>query len=188
MDDPKSGSRPSSALPNASSHRTPPAAHPVAGSGTRVRPVRPIHFTPSRTELVHPRPIEHAASSERPSLIARLGTWTALAVGWAIFVAWWAIVLQRESARSLGVALSLLAAVLVVSGVATGLWTWHNIRVARNGKRGMASLYIPMVWKRDTLGRPLHLPQADGARTASEVRVVMKGGTKAYVVVDPEEL
>jgi hypothetical protein len=150
--------------------------------------VRPIQFTPSRTEPVQPRPIEHAASTERPSLIARVSTWIALAVGWAIFAAWWAIVLQRESARSLGVALSLLAAVLVVSGVATALWTWHNVRVARNGKRGMASRYIPMVWERDTLGRPLQLPQADLARTASEVRVVMKGGAKAYVVVDAEEL
>lgn len=150
--------------------------------------MRPIQFTPSRTEPVHPRPIEHAASTERPSLIARVGTWSALALGWAIFAAWWAIVLQRESPRSLGVALGLLAAALVVSAVATRLWTWHNIRLARNGKRGMSSLYIPMVWERDTLGRPLRLPEGDIARTASEVRVVMKGGTKAYVVVEAEEL
>lgn len=105
-----------------------------------------------------------------------------------MFVAWWAVVLQRESPRSLGVALGLLVAVLVASAVATMLWTWHNIRLARNGKRGMSSLYIPMVWERDTLGRPLQLPRADIARTASEVRVVMKGGTKAYVVVEAEEL
>lgn len=127
-------------------------------------------------------------STEGPSLIARVGTWTALAVGWAIFVAWWAIVLQRESLRALGAALGLLAVVLVVSAVATTLWTWHNVRLARNGKRGMSSLYIPMAWERDTLGRPLELPRADIARTASEVRVVMKGGAKAYVVVDAEEL
>jgi hypothetical protein len=149
--------------------------------------VRPIHFTPSRTEPVQPRPIEHA-STERPSLVARVGTWSALAVGWAIFVAWWAIVLQREPLRSLGVAVGLLAAVLLASAVATTLWTWHNIRLARNGKRGMSSLYIPMVWHRDTLGRPLQLPRADTARTASEVRVVMNGGTKEYVVVEAEEL
>ena len=96
--------------------------------------------------------------------------------------------LHRESLRSLGVALGLLAAVLVASGVASTLWTWHNIRIARNGKRGMSSLYIPMVWERDTLGRPLQLPPADVARAAPEVRVVMKNGAKAYVVVDAEEL
>jgi hypothetical protein len=188
VDDSKSGPRPSSALPNASSHRTPAAAHSVAGPGARARPVRPIHFTPSRTEPVQPRPVDHAPSTDRPSLIARAGTWSALAVGWAIFVAWWVIVLRRESLQSLGLALGLLATVLVVSAVATTLWTWHNLRLARNGKRGMSSLYIPMVWERDTLGRPLELPRADIARSASEVRVVMKGATKAYVVVDAEEL
>lgn len=125
---------------------------------------------------------------ERPSLIARVGTWAALAVGWAIFIAWWVIVLQRESARSLVVALGLLAAVVVASAIATTLWTRHNIRLAKNGKRGMSSLYIPMTWERDTLGRPLQLPDSSADRSASEVRVVMKGGTKAYVVVEAEEL
>jgi hypothetical protein len=188
VDAPKPRPRPSSALPNASSPHTPAAARGGAAPGTRARPVRPIQFTPSRTELIQPRPIEHAVPSERPSLVARAGTWCALAVGWAIFIAWWVIVLQRESLRSLGLALGLLGAVLVVSGVATTLWTWHNIRLARTGKRGMSSLYIPMVWERDTLGRPLQLPAADVARTAAEVRVVMKGGNKTYVAVDAEEL
>jgi hypothetical protein len=150
--------------------------------------VRPIQFTPSRTEPVQPRPVERAASTERPSRLARVGTWIALAIGWAIFAAWWAIVLQRESARSLGVALGLLAAVVVASGIATALWTRHNIRLAKNGRRGMSSLYIPMIWERDTLGRPLQLPDSNAARSASEVRVVMTGGTKAYVVVEAEEL
>jgi hypothetical protein len=40
-----------------------------------------------------------------------------------------------------------------------------------------------MRWEHDALGRPLELPAP--ARSASEVRVVLRGGIKAYVV-DPE--
>ena len=68
------------------------------------------------------------------------------------------------------------------------LWTRHNIRIARKGKRGNSSLYIPMVFERDTLGRPLDLPERNLARTASEVRVVLRGGVKAYIIADAEEL
>lgn len=68
------------------------------------------------------------------------------------------------------------------------LWTRHNIRIAKKGKRGRSSLFIPMQWERDTLGRPLDLPMGDAARIAPEVRVVLNGNTKAYVVVDAEEL
>ena len=50
-------------------------------------------------------------------------------------------------------------------------WTRHNIRIARKGKRGKSSLYIPMVFERDTLGRPLELPEQEIARSAAEVRV-----------------
>ena len=105
-----------------------------------------------------------------------------------MFAAWWVIVLYRESARSLGVALGLLAAMLATSAVLMWVWTRHNMRIARNGKRGRSSLFIAMEWKHDTLGRPLALPAADAARTAPEVRVVLTGNTKSYVVVDAEEL
>ena len=105
-----------------------------------------------------------------------------------MFATWWAIVLHRESARSLGVALGLLAATLIATAVAMVLWTRHNIRIAKKGKRGRSSLFIPMRWERDTLGRPLELPASDVARIAPEVRIVLKGNVKAYVIADPEEL
>jgi hypothetical protein len=79
-----------------------------------------------------------------PSIIGQAGVWVLVALGWAVFIAWWAVVLQRESARSFGVALGLLAATLLASATAMSLWTRHNIRVARRGKRGMSSLYIPI--------------------------------------------
>jgi hypothetical protein len=105
-----------------------------------------------------------------------------------VFAAWWVIVLYRESARSLGVALGVLAAMLATSTVLMWIWTRHNIRIAKKGKRGRSSLFIPMEWKHDTLGRPMTLPGADVARSAPEVRVVLTGNTKSYVVVDSEEL
>ena len=68
------------------------------------------------------------------------------------------------------------------------LWTQHNIRIAKKGKRGQSSLFIPMRWERDTLGRPLDLPEPEVAHAAAEVRVVLQGNVKAYVVPDAEEL
>ena len=127
-------------------------------------------------------------AAERQSIVARIAVWTLVAAGWAVFIAWWVIVLQRESLQSLGFALGLLAATVAVSAIATALWTQHNIRIARRGKRGKSSLFIPMIFERDTLGRPLALPDAGIARTASEVRVVLRDGVKTYVVPDAGEL
>lgn len=182
MDDQTNGPR-SAARPQTFSHGA-----PQAGSvGARVRPVRPIRFTPSRTEPIQ-LPSVGETRAHVPSLISRLAAWSAIAIGWSIFIAWWVIVLQRESARALGVALGLLGATVAASAIAMTLWTRHNIRIAKKGKRGRSSLFIPMHWERDTLGRPLDLPAGDAARTAPEVRVVLNGNTKAYVVVDAEEL
>jgi len=151
-------------------------------------PVGPIRFTPSRVAPISPPvPLEHATAGV-PSIIGQVGVWVLVALGWAVFIAWWAVVLQRESARSFGVALGLLAATLLASATAMSLWTRHNIRVARRGKRGMSSLYIPMRWERDTLGRPLDLPAPEIVRTAAEVRVVLRGSTKAYLIADVEDL
>jgi hypothetical protein len=183
VDDQTTGPR-SSALPSAFAHLAPQPAGPA----TRGRPTRPIRFTPSRTEPVHPRAPERAGASEQPSLAARLAAWVAVGLGWAVFAAWWVVVLQRESARALGTALGLLAAMLAASAVLMTLWTRHNIRIAKKGKRGRSSLFIPMEWRHDTLGRPLALPSTDAARTAPEVRLVLEGTTKTYVIVDAEEL
>jgi len=182
VDDPKAGPR--------SSVRSPAIAHAAqhpAGTATRARPPRPIRFTPSRTEPI-PAPATPHAAAETSPLIGRLAVWTLIAIGWAIFIAWWVIVLRQESMRSFGVALGLLAATVLVSALATSLWTHHNMRIARRGKRGLSSMYIPVTWERDTLGRPLELPPMAIARTAREVRVVMNGNAKAYVVPDAEEL
>src|SRR6185503_18844227 len=105
VDDQSTGPRPS-ARPPAVAHRAPQAAGPA----TRVRPNRPIRFTPSRTEPVPPPSADAQSSGEQSSLVGRVAAWVAIAIGWTIFVAWWAIVLGRESARSLGVALGLVAA------------------------------------------------------------------------------
>lgn len=160
----------------------------TAETPTRSRPVRPIRFTPSRAEPIAPPPVYADSAAEQPSILARIAVWTLIAAGWAVFIAWWVIVLQRESMQSLGFALGLLAATVVVSAIATAVWTAHNIRIARRGKRGKSSLFIPMLFEQDTLGRPLALPDTGVARTAPEVRVVLRGGVKAYVVPDAREL
>lgn len=173
--------------PRASARSRVTPSQTPAGVGTRVRPARPIRFTPSRTEPLHP-PAPHPHAAETPSFAARLAVWLLLAIGWGIFAAWWVIVLHRESARSLGVAVGLIAATVVASAIATWLWTGHNIRIAKKGNRGRSSMFIPLQWERDTLGRALDLPATDAARTAPEVRVVLRGKKKAYLVVDAEEL
>lgn len=164
------------------------ASQSAAGALSHARPARHIQFTPSHTALVVPPTLATSLSATaRPSVIGTIAVWTFVALGWTVFAAWWVIVLQRESARSFGVALGLLAATLVTSAVAMALWTRHNIRVARRGKRGKSSLYIPMQWERDTLGRPLELPVAEDVCMAAEVRVVLRDGAKAYVVPEEEE-
>ena len=155
---------------------------------TRNRPVRPIRFTPSRAEPIAPPPVHPDTAAERQSILTRIAVWTMVAAGWAVFIAWWVIVLQRESWQSFGFALGLLGATVVGAAIATALWTAHNIRIARRGKRGKSSLFMPMVCEHDTLGRPLALPDAGVARSASEVRVVLRDGVKAYVVPDAGEL
>jgi hypothetical protein len=176
----RSGPLPSSGSPFASQS----AAAPPGG---RLVHVGPIRFTPARVAPIGPlAPLEHAAAA--PSIIGQAGVWGLVALGWGVFIAWWIVVLQRESARSFGVALGLLAATLLASATAMSLWTRHNIRIARRGKRGMSSLYIPMRWERDALGRPLDLPAPEIVRTAAEVRVVLRGSAKAYLIADAEDL
>ena len=60
------------------------------------------------------------------------------------------------------------------------LWARHNLRLARRGKRGHSSLYVPMRWERDTLGRRLDL--TSNACLAAEVCVDVRDGVKSYTV------
>jgi len=173
--------------PRSTARVLPASAAGGADAPARARP-RPIRFTPSRTDPIAPPPVDQNAPVEQPALVSRAFVWLLVTAGWGVFVAWWVIVLQRESLRSFGVALGLVAATLATSALAMTLWTRHNIRIARKGKRGSSSLYIPMVFERDTLGRPLDLPEQNLVRTASEMRVVLRGGVKAYIIADAEEL
>ena len=152
----------------------------ASGSLAHARPSRPITFTPSRTEpIAPPQGVMHPATTA--GSLRRLGVWLLLALGWLVFFSWWGIVLRRESLAALGNAFGLLAAILVTSAVAMMLWIGHNVRRARKGKRGQASLYIPMRWEHDPLGRPLDLPASATAHAAAEVRVEMRDGVKTYV-------
>ena len=111
-----------------------------------------------------------------------------LALGWAVFAAWWAIVLRRESVAALTRAGVVLAAIIVVCAAVMSVWTRYNMWVARRGMRGRSSRYIPMQWERDTLGRTLHLPEGGLVHSACELQIVLRDGTKSYVVVSEETL
>ena len=157
----------------------------VAGSQTRVRPTRPIAFTPSRVEPIPPAPRPERSPTDEPSAttrVAQAGVWVLIAVGWLVFASWWAIVLRRERIEALAYALGVLAVIIVACAGAMSLWTRHNLRIARKGKRGRSSLFIPMRWEHDALGRPIELPALGVARAAPDVRIVVRNGVKTYVV------
>lgn len=111
-----------------------------------------------------------------------MGVRLLVAAGWIVFVAWWAIVLRRERIPTLAGAVGVLAVLIVLSAVLAMLWAAYNARIARRGRRGSATRDIPMHWERDTLGRPLVLPGPAIAQTAAEVRIIVRDGTKAYIV------
>ena len=157
----------------------------LAPAPTRTRPGRHIPFEPLPRLTPSAPPLWVKREAEAPSTgsrLARLGVWTLLTLGWLVFAAWWVIVLSRETTAALVRAGGLLAAMLVTCAIVMSVWTRYNKWIARRGKRGRSSLFIPMQWDRDTLGRPLAFPANDAARTAPEVRVVLRDGVKAYVV------
>jgi len=163
-----------------------PFASPAgAGAPGRTRPGRHIPFEPLPRLTPSAPPPWITPRPKKPSVaerLARVGVWALLAVGWLVFASWWAIVLGRESTAALARAAGLLGAILVTCTVVMMAWTRYNIWIASRGKRGQSSLYIPMQWERDTLGRFLELPARDVAQTASEVRIAVRDGVKSYVI------
>jgi hypothetical protein len=156
---------------------------------TRARPSTPIRFTPTRTETIGPPPRPVRPPAKKPSAatwLARLGTWLLLAIGWLVFVSWGVFVLHRERIDAHAYAAGVLASIVIASAALMALWTRHNIRLARKGKRGQASFHIPMKWEHDTLGRTLQLPAPPVAQTATEVRIAVRDGVKSYVAVREE--
>ena len=168
-----------------------PFARPaVAGVPTRTRPGRHIPFEPLPRLTPSAPPPWVTQRPKKPSVgerLARAGVWALLASGWLVFASWWAIVLGRESTAALARAAGLLGAILVTCTIVMMAWTRYNLWIARRGKRGQSSLYIPVQWERDTLGRSLDLPAREIAQTASEVRVVIRNGVKVYVASSDEE-
>ena len=165
-----------------------PFARPaIVGVPTRTRPGPHIPFEPLPRLTPSEPPPWITQRPRKPSVgerLARAGVWALLAAGWLVFASWWAIVLTRESTASLARAGGLLGAIVVTCTIVMVAWTRYNIWVARRGKRGQSSLYIPTQWERDTLGRTLELPAREIALTASDVRIVIRNGVKQYVPSD----
>lgn len=75
------------------------------------------------------------------------------ALGWMLFVYWWARVAHESTAAAATTATALLTIITVAVFYTTILWIRHNLELARRGKRGKSTLYIPAVPERDWLNR-----------------------------------
>ena len=67
--------------------------------------------------------------------------WIAIAIGWTIFVSWWAIVLRQETARSLGIAFGVLTVERDVSSLDGG-WSNSNLTGSAGFQRTSLSLGV----------------------------------------------
>lgn len=124
------------------------------------------------------RPVE-PRTSRVPGIVRSL----VLAGAWVLFAYWWSVVLRREGADSLvAVARTLASGVLVIS-LAAVIWVQHNLRIARAGKRGRASLYRPLHFSQDFLGRPLEMPPPAELDRSAHVIVDIVDGLKRYRAV-----
>ena len=177
-------------VPTLAARLFPFAFSATVGGPARTRPGRHIPFEthPRLTPSAPPPSVVPPGQPTAGARLARLGVWVLLALGWAVFAAWWTIVLQRESVAALTRAGAVLAVIIVMCAVVMSVWTRYNMWVARRGMRGRSSRYIPMQWERDTLGRTLHLPEGGLAHSAAELQIVLRDGTKSYVVVSEETL
>jgi hypothetical protein len=143
-----------------------------------------------------PEPRPHVAPSYRHGLASRIFQVLVVAGAWVLFFWWWAIVAAGMPARRV-----LIDAVLPVLGgivlivVATVLWTAHNQRIARKGKRGLVARWTPPDRTRDALDRHIHGPSEDGLESSSgrapdemqealilRQQVDESAGTKRYTV------
>lgn len=108
----------------------------------------------------------------------------ALVVGWAPFLYWWRTVILREELRVFaGVVVWLVMAIFIVT-VATSLWIAHNQRLARRGKRGLATRFCTLEPVSDRLGRSLEMPDRDMLRSSARIVILATDDQKVYSIPD----
>jgi hypothetical protein len=108
-------------------------------------------------------------------------TWALISLlGWGLFVYWWGNVFAVERPRPFIQLLLFITLLCLLTLFTTLSWIWHNMRIARRGKRGMAARYRPPLYERDALGRTVTIQHAHLVRTASVVTVTADDHTKTF--------
>jgi hypothetical protein len=102
--------------------------------------------------------------------------------GWFLFVYWWDEVTQgAASVEMLAYSGAALATAAIALAAMTTLWIRHNVKVARRGKRGRVTAYLPPQIDRDRLGRRLLLPPRRELLEAQVLRLEVDENGKAYL-------
>jgi hypothetical protein len=102
--------------------------------------------------------------------------------GWFLFVYWWDEVTQGEAiVEMLAYTGAALATAVITLAAITTLWVRHNVKVAREGKRGRVTAYLPPQIDRDRLGRRLWLPPRPELLEAQVLRLEVDKNGKFYL-------
>ena len=102
--------------------------------------------------------------------------------GWFLFIYWWDEVTQGEATVDmLAYTGAALAMAVIALAAMTTLWVRYNVRVARQGKRGRVTAYLPPQIDRDRLGRRLLLPPRRELLEAQVLRLEVDENGKAYL-------
>ena len=101
--------------------------------------------------------------------------------GWALFLFWWWLVIQRVSAAEIRFTAWFVAVSLVVIVLVTALWASHNLRLFRRKGARTQLRAGTQDSSHDSVGRPVGMPAVpEEYRPASLIVVRIEGGTKVY--------
>jgi hypothetical protein len=114
--------------------------------------------------------------------------WALLSLlGWWLFVYWWRTVFDADHPRPFYRLLFFVMVFCAITFVVTIVWIWHNLRIARRGKRGMAARYRPPIYEQDALERRVIIDDAALVRTAAVITVTADETTKTFTPQTPAE-
>ena len=114
--------------------------------------------------------------------------WASLSLlGWWLFIYWWGAVYDADQPRPFYRLLFFLTAFCLITLLVTFSWIWHNVRIARRGRRGMAARYSPPIYERDALDRRVIIQDAHLVRSAPVVIVTADETTKTFTPQTPTQ-
>ena len=102
--------------------------------------------------------------------------------GWALFVYWWWLVVQRVSAHEIRFTLLVIGIALGVILVLTALWVVHNVRIFRIRGPRQQMRSVAQDSSHDTVGRNVQFPEVpEDCLSAAVVHVRIRDGVKLYL-------